>query len=689
MAPANRCNPSQTMKTSTPRFIHLALACLACFAGFSAQAASLVISPATTTNTYAGNLTIQITGLSPGLTVIVEKYIDVNGNGSLDSGEPLIRRFRVTDGGASVIGGVTNLNVPFDTGGAADGAITTATRFNQLAEVERVVGRYVYRITDTGGAQLATAAFQVNAWIFPQALTGSVTHASTNVPFATVLVLTAGSDNQFSGGTFADASGNYSLPMPVGNYLVVASRPGYVGSFDEAPVPTLASGINSSATVPLQLADRFLSGNIANASQPLQGISGVQLFVQSTNNLYLLSVTDQAGNFNLPVTGSEWSLESSSIVLASLGFIAPGQPRPSFVTTTGSVLAASVLLNPATALIYGRILDTNNVPVTNALIEAYASNNGTGTAANPNSQGYYALGVTAGSWNINFTLPSLPGQFIDGTNITVSVGQAFLANFATKSFTAYIDGRVLDQNGIPLASRNVIVGDFQNGSQNVTTDGSGHFRAGVIGGRTWYVQLESSQAAQNNEVGSSVSYVVSDGVDVSNVVVWARTATGFIQGTVKDSQNIALVGFNPFANITFNGTNYISSANVQPNGTYLMPVFDGTWSVGVSGDFASRALVPPVNQSATVNNNYATANFVINPIQRAQLGPLSRSGLGQVQFTITGSAGITYRVETSTNLTSGAWTFLRSVTIFAPSEIVTDNPPVQENRRFYRVIWQH
>ena len=676
------------MKTYPAYSLRLAVAFLACVTSVSIQAASLVIGPSIVTNTYSGNLTLQITSLSPGQTVIVEKYIDVNGNGSLDSGEPLIRRFRLTDGAASVIGGVTNLNVPFDMDNAVNGTVTTAQRFDQLAEVERVVGRYVYRITDTVGTLLTTAPFQINAWVFPQSLTGAVTHASTNVPFATVLALTVGNDNQFVAGTFADAAGNYSLPAPVGDYLVIASRPGYVGSFGNAPLASLASGVNSSATVPLQIADRFLSGNIANASQPLQGISGVQLFVQSTNNLYLLAVTDQAGNFNLPVTGSEWSLETSSIVLASLGFIAPGKPRPSFVTTTGSVLAANVLLNPATALIYGRILDTNNVAVTNALIEAQASNSGPRTAANPNSQGYYALGVTAGSWFINFDVFGLPGQFIDGTNITVTAGQASLANFTTKSFTAYIDGRVLDQNGIPLASRNVIVSDFQNGSQNVTTDGSGHFRAGVIGGRTWYVQLETSQTAQNNQVGSSVSYLVSDGVDVSNVVVWARTATGFIQGTVKDSQNVALVGFNSFANITFNGTNYISSASVQPDGTYLMPVFNGTWSVGVSGDFSSRALAIPPNQSATVANSTATVNFVVNPIQRALLGPLSRSSQGEIQFTVTGSPNVTYRVETSTNLTAGAWTLFGTVTLFGSSQTIVDNRPIGETRRFYRVIWQ-
>ncbi|MBC8002588.1 MAG: hypothetical protein H7X97_08380 [Opitutaceae bacterium] len=677
------------MKTSTAHFLRHGVAFLVCVTSVSIHAASLVITPSAITNTYAGNLTVQVTDLSLNQTVIVEKYIDLDADGSVDSGEPLVRQFRLTDGGASVIGGVTNLNLPFDTDGAVNGAASTVQRFDRLSEVERLIVRYVYRVTDTLGAALATAVLQVNPGTFPQALTGSVSHASTNVPFATVFALTADDDGEFYAGTIADASGNYSLPIPVGNYIVIASRPGYVGSFADAPSASLSAGINSTANVPLRLADRVLAGKIANASQPAEGIPGVQMFVGSADDLYLLAVTDQTGNFNLPVTASVWSLEINDRSLASLGFVGPGNTDPSFLTTTGSVLAANVLLNPATALIYGRILDTNGVPVTNATLEANASNNGGSTSSRPNSQGYYALGVTAGSWFINFDGIGLPGQFIDGTNITVAAGQAFLANFATKSFTAYIDGRVLDgQTGSPLASRSVTVSDQQNTSQYVTTDGTGHFRVGVTGGKTWYVQLESSQAAQNNEVGSSIGYPVTDGLDVSNAVVWVRAATGFIQGTVKDSQNNALVNFNPFANITFNGTNYNSGADVQPDGSYQIPVFNGVWSVGVGGNFNGLALATPANQSATVANNTPIVNFVISPIQRALLGPLSRSALGQIQFTVTGSPNVTYRVETSTNLTAGAWTLVGTVTISSPFETIIDNRPVAETRRFYRVIWQ-
>ena len=503
-----------------------------------------------------------------------------------------------------------------------------------------------------------------------------------------VFALTPGNDSQFVAGTFANASGNYSLPMPAGDYNVIASRPGYVGSFGSAPSASLVAGVNFAANVPLLLADRLVAGKVANGSQPAAGVPGVQMFLQSTNNLYLVAVTDQGGNFSLPVTSSLWSFETSSKPLASLGFV-ENRPRPSFLTTTGNVLAASILVNPATALIYGRILDTNNVPATNAVLESFASNNAARTTASPNAQGYYALGVTAGTWSITFTLPGLPGQFIDSTNITVTAGQALLANFSAKPFTAYIDGRALDQNGIPLVSRLVTITDLLTSSQYIATDGTGHFRAGVTGGKTWYAQLEVTEAAQNNQIGSSVGYPVTDGIDVSNVVVWARTATGFIQGTVKDSLNAALVGFHPFANLTFNGTNYNAGGDVQSDGTYQIPVFYGLWTVGVGGDFGARALVPPSNQPGAVANNTATVNFVVSPIQRAQLGSLSRSALGQIHFTITGSPGVTYRVETSTTLAPGSWTLLGFVTIFSPFETINDFRPVGDTPRYYRVIWQY
>ncbi|MGH7972803.1 MAG: hypothetical protein ACREIC_29155, partial [Limisphaerales bacterium] len=74
-------------------------------------AVGLAISPATVTNDFAGKITLNITGLTTGQAVDVLIYADLNGNGVVDSGEPIVQAFAVTDGQAQTIGGVRNLNV--------------------------------------------------------------------------------------------------------------------------------------------------------------------------------------------------------------------------------------------------------------------------------------------------------------------------------------------------------------------------------------------------------------------------------------------------------------------------------------------------------------------------------------------------------------------------------------------------
>src|SRR5438105_1032533 len=81
----------------------------------ASAAVSFTITPSTISNTYSGFITLQATGLSSHETVVVQRYLDINSNGRVDSADWLILQFQLTDGqGPSVIGGATNTNVPFD-----------------------------------------------------------------------------------------------------------------------------------------------------------------------------------------------------------------------------------------------------------------------------------------------------------------------------------------------------------------------------------------------------------------------------------------------------------------------------------------------------------------------------------------------------------------------------------------------
>ena len=113
-------------------------------------AATISVSPAIISNTYPGNITLNIGGLANGENVTVQKWLDLNGNGVIDPGEPMMDAFGVTDGGAMIIGGVTNISVPFDIN-PASGAITTVLNFAPPMTVENIVGHQIYRLVSPTG----------------------------------------------------------------------------------------------------------------------------------------------------------------------------------------------------------------------------------------------------------------------------------------------------------------------------------------------------------------------------------------------------------------------------------------------------------------------------------------------------------------------------------------------------------
>ncbi len=57
-----------------------------------ARPAGLSLNPASISNTYSGPITLTITGLTNGESVLVERFLDANSNGAVDSGESLVQR---------------------------------------------------------------------------------------------------------------------------------------------------------------------------------------------------------------------------------------------------------------------------------------------------------------------------------------------------------------------------------------------------------------------------------------------------------------------------------------------------------------------------------------------------------------------------------------------------------------------
>src|SRR5580693_1816677 len=95
------------IKTLCPLAVLISGLCPAAFG-----AVTFTDAPSVVSNTYSGFITLQVSGISPGDTVVVQKYLDVNADGVVDSGDVLVQQFNLTDNQpGQVIGGVTNYNV--------------------------------------------------------------------------------------------------------------------------------------------------------------------------------------------------------------------------------------------------------------------------------------------------------------------------------------------------------------------------------------------------------------------------------------------------------------------------------------------------------------------------------------------------------------------------------------------------
>lgn len=286
------------------------------------RAANLGVSPSSMTYDDAGVLTLSITGLpSNNETVRLERYVDANGNGSVDAGELLIFSCLVTDGEVTMFGGERNANIPGDEDGVANGQIRVELTPGRLPEFNRAVGSYVIRVSSPGAAFAPVAqTFAVTQAPFAQAARGIVTADGSPVAGALVAFLDAANDGEYSAGVFTDGAGGFSLNVAPGDYQLAAVKDGFVMHFLEGPQVTVLPGADSTQNVAVATADRTISGRIFDAVSS-NGLPGVQVFVGSLGDESMTVIhTDANGNFIIPVLVGSWMLEPSEESLALLGY---------------------------------------------------------------------------------------------------------------------------------------------------------------------------------------------------------------------------------------------------------------------------------------------------------------------------------------------------------------------------------
>jgi len=421
------------MNASTRKIL---AACLGLFVavGHLAGAVTFTVTPSTVSNTYTGIITLQITGLNTGETVTVQKFLDLNTNSLIDGNDWLVQQFKLTDGQAAVIGGVTNINVPGDTDSTA-GQITAQLNFQSSDFVQDFVGKYLYRLYRTNNP-VATNLFTVTNTGFAQSISGNVTNSGTNVANAAIVLFITDTNGGLNPGfgCVANNAGAYTIKAPPGDYQLVAFKSNYLANTAASPAVQLNSGAIINTNLPLLNANQTISGKFVDATNTSVGLPGLIFHAQSSNGLLALGSTDTNGNFSIRVTANQWQISASDGAFDFLGYVNL-QNSTAANTTGGSISGVTITTPKANALFYGYVLDSQNHPMANVLMSsADASQYQDGPKTGPN--GYYVAGALAGTWGINIDInnPSLTNYDIPtGLQTNLNNGQAVLQNFTVVS----------------------------------------------------------------------------------------------------------------------------------------------------------------------------------------------------------------------------------------------------------------
>jgi len=625
------------------KFIRTLLVVAALSAGICPAALGVVvvtITPNTVSNTYTGTITLQITGLTPGGSVVVQKFLDANTNGVIDAGDLLVQQFNLTDGQpGQVIGGITNYNVAGDTDFAANGTITATMNFQNRDFVQNLVGNYLYKIS--GVSPSITNTFNVTNFPFAQKFTGNVVSNSSSTTLTNAIVLLfppprSGNHGlgQPLGGAVANNAGAYSIMMPVGTYKLVAVDSNYICNTKQAPVLALGSGQTINTNLTLTNATSSITGKIVDASTPTIVLPGVFMPVQSTNGLLVSTFSDTNGNFTAPVTPGQWGLGSDGSGLIVHGYVGWNNSY----TNVNNGANVTLPFQKANALFYGKVNDNSGNPMAAVDVYSYDNNSNLYSAdAFTGSNGKYYVGVVGGlglndTWQIGiggdnsgptnyiFSQPQLDQN--GATNI--SVGQALLVNFTAIYVTNTISGNVKDSNGNNISGLGVSANANINGTNYqayLDTDTNGNFSMEVTNG-SWNVSVNCSGGSDSlSQLGSyacpnSLTINIAGNNVVTNFVI--QTCNGI---SISPVSPLPVGEVNAFYNQSIQASDCSGTYNwSQPGGTLpgnlSLNTIGSTYVLsGTPGSSGTSVFTVSVNDGGSNSTNRQYSVAISNALQ--------------------------------------------------------------------------
>lgn len=653
---------SVAFRSSFFSFIPFAGAMMLLLSGY-VNAASLSLSQSSITNNYSGALTLTINGLdSAGESVVIKEYLDVNGSGTIDASDLLIRQYTVTDGQVTGIGGQRNLNVPGDDDGAANSTITTHFNYGGSKDIVHLMtGTHIFQVSPSGsGFTPITHTLIVTQQDYSgSGISGQVVGSSVPQAHALVMVQTAGQDGNPVALTLADASGNFSVKVAPGSYQLLAAKPGFVFNAGAAPTVTVPTGsFLTGQTETLTPSSRTISGKVMNGTTTT-GIPALAIEGGSQTGWVSITLADTNGNFVADATTEAWQFSYDEGTAATFGLLTDKASEPGGVS---NVTGFTIGLPQATALIYGSLKTPANAAV--PFVEIDGQTNGSPQYKSQtltDANGNYTLNAAIGAWRVNFQGTA---YIVQEQNVTVNTaGTTVPQNLIANPVTAHIRGQVVDNHRNPVGNVQVNANYFDPSNPNgnsfgplVTADANGNFDLGVFGGggtatRAWTIGLNFGNTPLPY-VPTTPTYNVQDGVDINGISYLVYDVTAHLHGQVLDENNTPVGNISMWGSLTPSG-GVNAGANVDSGGNFDLPLFGGNWNLGLS-NIGGLGIIPQ-DFNITVSDNADQTGLVFHVIHAATplggiltgTGGVGISGVSVYASTISG--GHNYSSNTTTD----------------------------------------
>ena len=345
---------------------------------------------------------------------------------------------------------------------------------------------------------------------------GTVTESPSGRPVEGVWVVGVSTAGQMTAATLTDASGGYSLALPVGSYKVefvdVTGRHvgewfenAPLGDFGAAQVVTVSgpTAVRVDAVLAASGASGAIAGTVSESGSSVPVGGAWVVAVRSYDGRIVAGVLSRPdGTFR--VGGLTEGLYRLAVIDPTMGRAydlffddkADFASGDDIAVTAGAVSVVNPDLDPATpaspnATIEGAVTDTvRGDPVAGAWVAAVNKNTGVFTVATEaDDAGRFSFSVPAGSYALEFIDPSGThrgewhhdtslGEFSAATPVTVAAGATAVADEDLVPLTGGIVGRVVDAStGDGIRGAWVVAVRSYNGAMVAwdVTDGDGVF----------------------------------------------------------------------------------------------------------------------------------------------------------------------------------------------------------------------